>query len=185
MADSPRTLLLGVTGSVAAFRAVELASALTQENWRVLAIMTEAAREFIQPLSFSAVTRQPVLTYVDPPQPLGDMDHTTVTRDASVLAIVPASAQTIAKLACGLADNFLTLAALAFRGPCLLAPGMNCRMYESAPVQENLATLVGRGWTIVGPVEGRMACGETGMGRLAPVSDILAAIRALVEPEQP
>jgi phosphopantothenoylcysteine synthetase/decarboxylase len=185
VADASRTLLLGVTGSVAAFRAIELASALTQENWRVLTIMTEAAREFIQPLSFACVTREPVLTYVDPPQPLGNLDHTTVTRDASVLAIVPASAQTIAKLAHGFADNFLTLAALAFRGPVLLAPGMNCRMYESAPVQENIATLRRRGYEFIGPVEGRMACGETGMGRLAPVNDILAAIRALVARERP
>lgn len=177
MADAGRTLLLGVTGSVAAFRAVELASALAQDGWRVLTIMTEAAREFVQPLSFAAVTRQPVLTYVDPPQPLGDLDHTTVTRDAALLVIAPASAQTIAKLAHGLADNFLTLAALAFRGPVLIAPGMNCRMYESAPVQENIKILARRGCRFVGPVEGRLACGESGLGRLAPVADILAAIR--------
>ncbi len=185
MAGDRRTLLLGVTGSVAAFRAVELASALTQEDWRVLTIMTDAAREFIQPLSFTSVTRQPVLTYVDPPQPLGDMDHTTVTRDAEVFAIVPASAHTIAKLAHGFADNFLTLAALAYEGPMLIAPGMNCRMYESAPVQENLEVLKRRGYVCVGPVEGRMACGETGMGRLAPVSDILMAIRALAAKGRP
>jgi len=176
VAEAGRTLLLGVTGSVAAFRAVELASALAQEGWRVLTIMTEAAREFVQQLSFTAVTRQPVLTYVDPPQPLDGLDHTAVTREAALLAIAPASAQTIAKLAHGLADNYLTLAALAFTGSVLIAPGMNCRMYASAAVQENIAILARRGYHFVGPVEGRVACGESGLGRLAPVADILAAI---------
>ena len=182
MCTGAPTLLLGVTGSVAAFRAVELASALTGDGWRVLTIMTDAARRFVQPLSFTAVTRQPVLTYEDPPQPLEDMDHVTVTQDADVLAIVPASAHTIAKLAHGFADNFLTLAVLAFRGPVLIAPGMNCRMYASDAVQANLRILADRGYRFAGPVEGRLACGERGLGRLAPVADIARAIQDLAGP---
>ena len=174
-----RTLLLGTTGSVAAFRAVELASALTAEGWRVLTGMTEWACRFVQPLSFAAVTHELVLTDADPPDPVAGRDHLALARAADVLAIVPATANSMAKIAHGLADNYLTLATLAFTGPVLIAPAMNPRMYESGPVQANIRTLKSRGYHFSGPVEGRLACGETGRGRMAPVSEILAALEDL------
>jgi phosphopantothenoylcysteine decarboxylase/phosphopantothenate--cysteine ligase len=178
-ARAERPIILGVTGSVAAFRAVELASALTQEGWRVLTVMTDWACRFVGPLSFSAVTAQPVLTDLEPPDPATGRDHVAIAREAAVLAIVPATANSIAKLTHGIADNVLTLTALAFTGPVLIAPAMNCRMYASTPVQENIRTLTERGHRFVGPVEGRLACGETGPGRLAPVSEIMTAVRDL------
>ena len=179
MPGGDRSIILGVTGSVAAFRAVELASALAQDGWRVTTIMTEWACRFIQPLSFSAVTLGPVLTDAETPDPGRGVDHISLVRAAALLAIVPASANTLAKLAHGLADNILTLTALAFRGPVLIAPAMNCRMYESVAVQENVRILRERGCRFAGPVEGRLACGETGLGRLAPLADIRAAIEGL------
>ncbi len=185
MPGEGRSIILGVTGSVAAFRAVELASALTQEGSRVLTVMTAWACRFIQPLSFSAVTGQPVLTDLDPPDPATGLDHVTTARDADLLAVVPATANSIAKLAHGLADNLITLTVLAFRGPVLIAPAMNYRMYESAPVQQNIRLLEERGFRFVGPVEGKLACGETGLGRLAPVRDIQSVIRAILTERKP
>lgn len=177
--DAP-TVLLGVTGSVAAFRAVELASALTAEEVRVLTVMSDWACRFIQPLSFLSVTMEPVFTDADPPDPARGRDHVALARRADLMAIVPATANTIGKLAHGIADNVITLAALAFRGPALIAPAMNCRMYESEPVQRNIELLRERGYRLVGPVEGRLACGEEGRGRMAPVVEILQAIRDLL-----
>jgi phosphopantothenoylcysteine decarboxylase / phosphopantothenate---cysteine ligase len=181
----PGDLILGVTGSVAAFRAVELASVLAQEGWRVTTIMTEWACRFVAPLSFSSVTRQPVLTDRDIPDPASGVDHITLVRNAAVLAVVPATANTIAKMAHGLADNLLTLTALAYQGPVLVAPAMNCRMYESTALQENVRVLRQRGCRFVGPVEGRLACGETGLGRLAPIDDIRAAIENMLKEKRP
>ena len=179
-----RLVLLGVTGSVAAFRAVELASALTQEGFKVVTILTDWARRFVQPLSFAAVTLGPVLSDEVGPDPSRGEDHISMVRAARLLAVAPASANTIAKLAHGLADNLLSVTALAFRGPVLIAPAMNVRMYESAPVQENIAILKRRGCRFVGPAEGRLACGEVGLGRLAPVPEILAAVRELMIEEK-
>jgi phosphopantothenoylcysteine decarboxylase/phosphopantothenate--cysteine ligase len=179
------TVLLCVTGSVAAFRAVELASALTGRSALVLTVMTDWARRFVQPLSFSSVTLAPVFTDADAPDPAGGIDHVSIARRADVLAIVPATAHTIAKAAHGLADNLVTLALLAFRGPVLIAPAMNFRMYESAPVQENLRALRARGYAIVGPAEGRLACGEVGWGRLAPVPELLEAIEGALGERRP
>lgn len=174
--DRPPTLILGVTGSIAAYKAVELASLMTQGGWRVLTIMTTGARDFIQPLSFSAITQQPVLDYEDPPDPSCPLNHVTTAQAGDVLAIVPATANTMAKVAHGLGDNFLTLSVLAFKGPVIIAPAMNCRMYANQAVQDNVQRLKDLGYHMVGPVEGHLACGETGLGRLSPLPDIQAAI---------
>ena len=179
--DKAQTVLLGVTGSIAAFRGVELASALTGEGLRVVTLMSDWACRFIQPLSFSAVTMQPVLTDADASDPAAGRDHIAVAREADLLAIVPATANTLGKLAHGIADNLITLAALAYRGPILIAPAMNCRMYESEPVQQNVEILRKRGCHMVGPVEGRLACGEVGKGRMAAVEDIMQSMLKLLE----
>jgi len=177
--EGPR-LILGVTGSVAAFKAVELASSLTQKGWEVRTVMTDWACRFVTPLSFSSVTGSPVYTDADYPDPSCAKDHVSLARWGRVLAIVPATANTIGKLAHGLADNMLTLTTLAFRGPVLVAPAMNTAMYESRPVQKNVKILMELGYRVVGPAEGRLACGEEGRGRLAPLEEIERAVEELL-----
>ncbi len=183
--SSPKTLLLGVTGSIAAFKAVELASAMTKRRWRVLTMLTRAAEGFVQPLSFAAVTRRPVLAYRDPPDTSTPLDHVTAAAEGDVLVVAPASANTIGKMAHGIADNFLLLTALAFTGPVLVAPAMNTHMYKNVMVQDNIKRLQEKGFSFVGPGEGRLACGDTGPGRLAPIDEIIEAIEALAgRPEE-
>jgi len=184
-AQQPRTCILAVTGSVAAYKAVEVASALTQREWRVLTVMTDWACRFVAPLSFSSVTGQAALTDETAHDPARGLDHVSIASEGDVLAVVPATANTIGKLAHGLADNLVTLITLAFEGPVLVAPAMNTKMYESAPVQENLRILEKRGYVLVGPAEGRLACGTTGRGRLAEVDEILAAVERLAGERKP
>jgi phosphopantothenoylcysteine decarboxylase/phosphopantothenate--cysteine ligase len=169
-----------VTGSIAAYKAVELASKLTQAGARVDVVMTEAATEFVTPLTFRSITHRWVITgmFDAPSEP--DIEHVALAERADVVVIAPATANVIAKLAVGIADDMLCCTALATRAPIIVAPAMNVNMYENPITQDNLAKLRGRGVTIVDPGYGFLACGDTGAGRLAEVDQIFSTIQQVL-----
>ncbi len=171
-----KTVVLGVTGSIAAYKAAELASQLTQAGARVEVIMTEAASQFITPLTFRSITGRPVVTRMFELVSEYSVEHVALAEAADVVVIAPATANNIAKLAVGIADDMLCCTVLATKAPIILAPAMDVNMYESQVTQDNLAKLKARGFTIVGPGCGWLASGKTGLGRLVDVNEILGAI---------
>jgi len=172
-----RVIVLGVTGSIAAYKAADIASKLTQECALVDVVMTEAATRFVTPLTMRSVTRRPVFVDMfDPASELAE-EHVELARRADAVLVAPATATTIARLAHGLADDVVSLTVLATRAPVLVAPAMDSQMYENAATQANLATLRERGMIIVGPAEGRLASGRLGLGRLVDTDVLLGALR--------
>ena len=172
-----RHIALGVTGSIAAYKAADLASKLTQAGARVDVLMTEAATRFITPLTMRSLTGRPVfLDMFDPSTELAE-EHVEIARRADAVIVAPASADTIARLAQGRADDVVGLTVLATRAPVLIAPAMDNQMYEDAVTQANLETLRGREFDIVGPAEGRLASGRVGLGRLVEPDVLLGALR--------
>jgi phosphopantothenoylcysteine decarboxylase/phosphopantothenate--cysteine ligase len=171
---------LGVTGGIGAYKAVEVARGLQKRGYDVAAIMTRGARNFVQPLTFEAITRRRVITGQWQPGMNADIEHIALTTEAKLLLIVPATAQVIAKFAHGIADDFLSSFHLAFRGPILMAPAMNTNMLEHPAVQANLETLAARGVRFVDPGAGYLACGWIGKGRLAEPEDIVEAAHQLL-----
>jgi phosphopantothenoylcysteine decarboxylase/phosphopantothenate--cysteine ligase len=173
---------VGVTGGVAAYKAAELVRRLQQEGLEVEVVMTRHAQEFITPLTFAALTGRKVITDMFAAENAGPanvesaIEHIAVAQRIDALVIAPATAGTIAKLAQGLADDFLSTLALATTAPLIVAPAMNVNMFEHAATQANLATLRARGVRIVAPDEGYLACGMVGAGRLAGVEAIAAAV---------
>jgi phosphopantothenoylcysteine decarboxylase/phosphopantothenate--cysteine ligase len=172
-----RVIVLGVTGSIAAYKAADIASKLTQEEALVDVVMTEAATRFVTPLTMRSVTRRPVFVDMfDPASELAE-EHVELARRADAVLVAPATATTIARLAQGLADDLVSLTVLATRAPVLVAPAMDSQMYVNAATQANVATLRERGMTIVGPAEGRLASGRWGPGRLVDTDVLLGALR--------
>jgi phosphopantothenoylcysteine decarboxylase/phosphopantothenate--cysteine ligase len=169
---------LGIGGGIAAYKAAELARALTGRGFAVQAIMTAAAEEFVRPLTFAALTGRKVITGMfDPADNLASaIEHIRVAQENDILVIAPATADLIAKLAHGLADDFLTTTYLAFTGPVLIAPAMNTNMWNHTATQENTRTLRSRGHVIVEPGDGALACGMVGPGRLAEPEQIADAV---------
>jgi phosphopantothenoylcysteine decarboxylase / phosphopantothenate---cysteine ligase len=175
---------LGVGGGIAAYKSAELARALMERGMRVQVIMTDAAREFITPLTFASLTGRKVITGLfsseSPEETLSSaVEHIAVAQDNEILVIAPATADLLARLAHGLADDFLSTMYLAFTGRVVLAPAMNNNMWMHPATQENLALLRKRGHTIIEPEEGLLACGTTGPGRLAEPERIADAVAAL------
>jgi phosphopantothenoylcysteine decarboxylase/phosphopantothenate--cysteine ligase len=173
-------VLLGVSGGIAAYKACALTSRLVQRGDQVDVILTEEACRFVTPLSFSALTRRIVWTSLW--QNPEEIPHIALVRTAQVMIIVPATANTLARLALGMADDLLTNAALAARIPLIVAPAMNSAMYEHPATQEHLATLRKRGVTIIEPEVGFLAERESGVGRLASEEKLLAAIDHALAP---
>jgi phosphopantothenoylcysteine decarboxylase/phosphopantothenate--cysteine ligase len=171
-------ILLGVCGGIAAYKAAALTSTLVQRGADVRIVMTEDAQRFVGPLTFAALTRNRVYTSLWEEQE--KIPHISLVRESDVLAIVPATANVIAKLAHGIADDLLTNAALAATIPIVLAPAMNATMYEHAATIENLRTLRGRGVEIVEPESGFLAERERGIGRLADEAKVVAAIEMVL-----
>jgi phosphopantothenoylcysteine decarboxylase / phosphopantothenate---cysteine ligase len=169
-------LVLGVSGSVAAYRAADLARELMRSGFIVRVCLTEAAQKFVSPALFEALTGQPCLidTFEEPER--GRMAHIDWARQADVLLVAPASANTIAKLAHGIADDMLSTIAQAYTGPLLIAPAMNPAMYASDATQSALEILKARAAAVVEPVEGDVACGEHGQGKLASIPAIVDAV---------
>ncbi|MDP2660790.1 MAG: flavoprotein, partial [Dehalococcoidia bacterium] len=148
MTLSNKTIVLGVTGSIAVYKAVSLASALTQEGARVDVIMTRSATEFVRPLSFQTVTQRPVVTEMFELDAESRVQHVTLGQAADLVIVAPASAHTIARLAWGLADDVLSCTVLSTAAPVIVAPAMESHMYANAATQENLERLRTRGFTI-------------------------------------
>jgi phosphopantothenoylcysteine decarboxylase/phosphopantothenate--cysteine ligase len=167
-------IILGIGGGIAAYKAAELARLLMQRGHEVRAAMTPAAREFVQPLTFAALTGRKTLTDLFAIE--SAIEHIQIAQENDLLAIAPATADLIAKLAHGLADDFVTTLYLAFTGPVVIAPAMNVNMWRHPATQANVETLRRRGHAIVEPESGYLACGMTGPGRLADPEAIAAAI---------
>jgi phosphopantothenoylcysteine decarboxylase len=173
---SAPVIILGVSGSIAAYKAADLASQMVKREWEVHVVMTPRAAEFITPLTLHTLSRNPVVMSFFSSSAEWKPGHIALADRASLLLVAPATANTIAELAHGLASNALTEIALATRAPLLLAPAMNGKMWEHAATQHNVATLRARGAKIIGPQEsGMLACGYEGTGRLSTVEEILAA----------
>jgi phosphopantothenoylcysteine decarboxylase/phosphopantothenate--cysteine ligase len=172
-----RRVVLGVTGSIAAYKAVDLASRLTQAGALVDVILTEAAQKFVSPLTFRSVTGRPAYTDADLWGQEAHILHVGLAEDTELLVIAPATANTLAKLASGQADSLLTVSALTARCPLVLAPAMDTGMFEHPATQANLETLRQRGAYIAGPAEGRMASGLVGLGRMLEPAELLGHIR--------
>lgn len=172
--------MLGVTGSIAAYKAVELASRLTQMGALVDVVLTEAAAKFVTPLAFRSVTGRPAFS--DPNLWGGEAHvlHVGLGHTADAVVIAPCTANTLAKLAFGLADNLLTITVMAARCPVLLAPAMDGGMFDSPAVQANLETLRGRGAAVAGPEEGHLASGLSGLGRMTEPAELVGHIRRLL-----
>jgi len=176
---------LGVGGGIAAYKAAELARSLSERGAGVQVIMTAAAREFVQPLTFAALTGRKVITGLfssgSAEETLSSaVEHIRVAQENSLLVVAPATADLLAKFARGLANDFLSTLYLAFRGPVVLAPAMNVNMWTHPATQENLEILRQREHTIIGPEEGYLACGMTGPGRLADPERIAETALALL-----
>ena len=169
-----KSVLLGVSGGAAAYKAVELIRRLKDEGALVTVIMTEAAKKFITPLSLEIASQNKVCSdlFGDP------MIHITLPSHADIMVVAPATANTIGKFARGIADNLLTTCLLSFAGKVVLAPSMNWRMYENPFFQENLNRLLSRGVIHVGPEKGSLACGEEGIGRMSDIPEIIEAIKS-------
>lgn len=170
-------ILLGVGGGIAAYKAAELARALGARGHEVQVAMTRAAGEFVRPLTFASLTGRKVITDLFSED--GPIEHIAVARDNDMLVVAPATADLMAKFACGLADDFLTTTFLAFTGKVVLAPAMNTAMWNHPATQDNLATLERRGCSIVSPSDGWLACREMGAGRLAEPDAIVEHIEGL------
>ncbi len=178
-----KKIVLGVTGSIAAYKSVDLASKLTQAGANVSAIMSESARRFVTPLAFRSVTGQAVYTDM---WALGEhVGHITLGETADLMIIAPITANSMAKLANGLADNLLAVTVLAARCPILLAPAMDGGMFENRVTQNNLSRLKDLGYRIAGPVEGRMASGLRGLGRMCEPAELVARTRLLLAENGP
>src|SRR5271165_700045 len=180
-------ITLGVSGGVAAYKSAELVRRLQQDGHTVQVVMTRAAREFITPLTFAALSGQKVITELFSEADSGDanlesaIEHIAVAQRTDLLLVAPATAHTLAKFACGLADDFLSTLYLATTAPVMVAPAMNVNMWNHAATQANLATLRQRGVEIIEPGSGYLACGMIGSGRLAEIDSIVPAVLARIQ----
>ncbi|MBV8864756.1 MAG: bifunctional phosphopantothenoylcysteine decarboxylase/phosphopantothenate--cysteine ligase CoaBC, partial [Acidobacteriaceae bacterium] len=179
-------VMLGVGGGIAAYKAAELVRQLQQRGHEVQVIMTRAAREFVQPLTFATLTGQKVVTDLFGQESASEtlasaVEHIGLAQKSNALIVAPATADLLAKFASGLADDFLTTFHLAFTGPIILAPAMNTAMWEHPATQKNLSTLRARGCFVVDPDDGWLACGTVGAGRLPDPERIAAELDLLAE----
>jgi phosphopantothenoylcysteine decarboxylase/phosphopantothenate--cysteine ligase len=178
-----RRVVVGVTGGIAAYKAADLVSKLVAAGAEVRAVMTESARRFVTDLTFRSLSGFPVA--VDTfDRSIGDYPHLALAEWGEVMVVAPATANIIGKAAGGIADEVLSTALLSFSGPVLFAPAMNSRMWGHPAVRDNVKRLRARGAGFVGPGRGRLACGESGVGRMAEVPEILAALKKLL-PRRP
>ncbi len=178
-------ILLGVCGSIAAFRAADIASQLVKAGHDVHVVMTEAATRFLAPLTLQALSRNPVVTSLWDEKEGWRPGHIELADSADLLLVAPATATTLARFAQGLADDALCAIHLATRAPLLIAPAMNGKMWAHPATRANAELLTQRGARFIGPDEGMLACGYEGMGRIMPTEDILSAVAAILGSGQP
>ena len=170
-------ILLGVTGSIAAYKAAELVRLFVKAGDDVTVVMTPAATEFVKPLTFQTLSRNQVFIDQFAAPAEWKPEHISLADSADAVVVAPATANTIAKMRCGIADNLLTSVLLATRAPIFVAPAMNDGMWANAATQENIAVLKDRGVTIVDPGDGELACGTCGKGRMAGPDAIFSAVK--------
>jgi len=180
MSSATKTVIVGVTASIAAYKACEIVNLLRKESFDVRIIMTKDALEFITPLTLQTLSGSKVMTDIfelpDKRSPL----HTSLADSASLILIAPATANVIGKLANGICDDLLTCVTYASRAPVLIAPAMNENMYNHKIVMANIAKLEKIGYLFIGPVKGRLACGHDGKGHIAPVPEIIKEIKKMI-----
>lgn len=180
-----KTIIVGVTGSIAAHKAVDITSILAKAGYQVHVVMTRDAQHFITPLPFKTLSQHPVVTDLYDEEEGWKPTHITLADAAHLLLIAPATANVIAKLAHGIADDALTCIALAlnFSAKLVIAPAMNGKMWQHPATEENVATLKGRGATFLGPDKGMLSCGYEGIGRLLPAEQIAEQTLKLLRDE--
>jgi len=181
VAHLTRNIVLGVSGGIAAYKSADLCRRLTERGARVRVVMTAGARSFVTPLTFQAVSGNPVHTSLLDEDAEAGMGHIELARWADLVLIAPASANLIARLAAGMADDLLTTVCLATRAPIAIAPAMNQQMWAAGATRDNVERLRARGVAVLGPGAGEQACGEVGAGRMLEPLDIAARVQALVE----
>src|SRR5205814_165816 len=181
---------LGVAGGIAAYKAAEIVRLLQERGIPVQVVMTEAAQEFIKPLTFAALSAEKVITGMfagsgtEEPNIDSAIEHIAVAQSIDALLVAPATADVLAKFAQGIANDFLTTLYLATTAPVVVAPAMNVNMWNHPATQENIERLRGRGVHVVSPDEGYLACGMTGAGRLAGQDAIMSAVREVIQMRQ-
>lgn len=178
-----KRILLGVTGGIAAYKAAELTRLLRRAHMEVQVVMTEAATQFITPVTLQALSGKPVFTSLWDPRIDNGMAHIEFTRDADACLVAPASADFLAKLAQGRADDLLSTLCLARECPLLVAPAMNRQMWENPATRRNLERIREDGILVLGPAEGEQACGESGMGRMLEPEELLEELEAFFQPK--
>ncbi len=182
--SNPPHLVLGVTGSIAAFRAADLASALSQAGIQVDVVMTREATRFITALTLESLSKRPVITVEDEPIIEGIPAHIALADSADLVLVAPVTANVLAQTALGLAGDVLTSLLLATRAPIWMAPAMNGKMWEHPATVLNVQTLKGRGVEFIGPDTGLLACGYEGSGRMATVAEISQKVVAFLKPQK-
>ena len=175
-------IILGITGSIAAYKAADIASLLTKAGHEVTCVLTKEALEFVTPLTLQVLSKKPVISDLFAEKEGWQPGHIQLADEADLLLIAPATANVLAAMAHGFANDALTAIALATRAPILIAPAMNGKMWEHPATKENVEKLLGRGVKFVEPSEGMLACGYEGVGRLAPVDEIVAAASRILNP---
>jgi phosphopantothenoylcysteine decarboxylase/phosphopantothenate--cysteine ligase len=175
------TIVLGITGSIAAYKAAEIASQLTQDGATLNVIMTKEATQFISPVTFRAITGRPVVAEMFDLASEFSIEHVSLAKSADIVVVAPATANIIAKLAAGMADDMLCCTVLATKAPVLIAPAMETNMYANPVTQDNLSKLKARGFAVIGPATGWLASGKEGLGRLADINDIIGSIRQILK----
>ena len=175
-----KRIVLGVTGSIACYKAADLASKLVQSGALVDTVLTEAAREFVSELTFKSLTHREVHTSLYSPNSNLSINHVALAESADLIIVAPATANTIAKIANGISDDVLTTTILATTAPIIIAPAMDANMFDNPATEANVTTLIGRGFFIAGPAEGRLASGLMGKGRMIEPFDIMGAASMLL-----
>ena len=176
-----KEILLGVTASIAGYKACDIIRDLKEEGYNVNVIMTGDAKEFIAPLSLAALSRNKVYSEMFSDPSAWDIEHISLADKADLILIAPATANIIGKIACGLCDDLLTCTVLAAKAPVLIAPAMNTNMYEHKITRENIAKLKKIGYHFIGPEKGKLATGRIGIGRISETKDIIKEAKRILK----
>lgn len=176
-----KEVILGVTASIASYKACDIIRALKEANYKVTVVMTHGAKEFITPLSLAVLSQNKVYSgmFIEPHN--WDIEHISLADKADVVLIAPATANVISRLAAGICDDLLSCTVMAAKAPVLIAPAMNCNMYEHPLTQENIAKLKKIGYTFIGPQKGKLATGKVGIGHLADVEDMVREVKRILK----
>lgn len=178
-----KNIVLGVTGGIAAYKACEITSRLIKLDFNIQVIMTKSAQEFVKPLVFQSLTNQSVITDMFEKPSSWDIEHISLAQKADLFLIAPATANIIGKVACGIADDMLSTTIMATKAPVVFAPAMNTAMYQNKIVQKNIDTLQELGYYFIKPSEGRLACGDIGVGKLADIDTIIKEVQQILSPK--